>query len=123
MEFNLAEMWEGLVDAGPDAEWQWFAQPGWASFYLATGRAWELMIGALAAFYLSSVEPEPSRIGGAAAAAGLGLIAYSIFAFDGNTPFPSVYTPRQPSARCCSSCSQMKARWWAGCFPCPFSSG
>lgn len=78
--------------SGFEETWKWFAQPAWASFYLATGRAWELMIGSLAALYLSSRGSSPIRASEIGSIAGLLLILYSIVAFDGNTPFPSVYT-------------------------------
>ena len=62
-----------------------------ANFFLATGRAWELMIGALLAF-VQRPPPTPSWIRGSGAALGLGGIACSVFLFDASTPFPSLWT-------------------------------
>jgi peptidoglycan/LPS O-acetylase OafA/YrhL len=70
-----------------------------AAFYLLPTRAWELLLGAFAALY--ALEAEPAGAGGARTAAlvrqsggllGLLLIGYAVFAFDENTPYPSVYT-------------------------------
>lgn len=73
-------------------DFSWFNQPDWASFYLVTGRVWELMIGGLLAIYLLKAPLQRSRFNSPLAAFGLLLILYSIFAFDKSTPFPSVYT-------------------------------
>lgn len=68
-----------------------------ASFYLLPTRGWELLIGALAAFYLFSntnTEKKPSHlhlvISQGASFVGLLLITYSVFAYDKLTPFPGV---------------------------------
>lgn len=75
-----------------ESDWQWFSQPSWASFYLPIGRAWELMLGALSAFYLQS-NPHPTwKFRHWADGFGLVMIVYAIFAFDQSTPFPSIYT-------------------------------
>ena len=76
----------------PPADWRWHSQPSWASFYLATGRAWELMLGALAAFYLRTDAASSRAIRQIASFVGLAVIAYSVFAFDKFTPFPSAHT-------------------------------
>ena len=58
-----------------------------ANFYLPTGRAWELMVGAACAYY-------PRREGKADEALsllGLAAILLSVFLYDDTTPFPSVY--------------------------------
>ena len=62
-----------------------------ANFFLATGRAWELMIGALLAFAPKRSRP---RRWTNDLAAGLGLLAIciSIWSFDSSTPFPSLWT-------------------------------
>jgi peptidoglycan/LPS O-acetylase OafA/YrhL len=65
-----------------------------ATFYLLPTRGWELLIGAFAAFYCTRYgRPDPgkslSQIG---STAGLLLIAYAIFVFDEQIPFPSLYT-------------------------------
>ena len=67
-----------------------------ASFYLLPTRGWELLIGALAAFYLFSKTNtnKPNDwyliVSQIASMLGLLLIAYSIFAFDKATPFPGL---------------------------------
>lgn len=62
-----------------------------ANFFLATGRAWELMIGALLSF-----APRRPRAhdwtGDLASAVGLGALCLSIWLFDSSTPFPSLWT-------------------------------
>jgi peptidoglycan/LPS O-acetylase OafA/YrhL len=67
-----------------------------ATFYLLPTRAWELMVGALAAVFVSrgSARSTPERHatwGAGAAMLGVVLIAYSVFAFDKSLPFPGVY--------------------------------
>lgn len=59
-----------------------------ASFYLAPGRAWELMAGAACAFLVAG---QPRRWGGAASLAGLALIAFAVFTYDENMPFPGIH--------------------------------
>ena len=67
-------------------------------FYLLTTRGWELLIGALIALILyregesNSEKAANDLLNEVGSIAGLCLIGYSIFAFDENTPFPSVYT-------------------------------
>ncbi len=68
-----------------------------ASFYLLPTRGWELLIGALAAFYLfSKAETNnnptqlPLVVSQAASLLGLLLITYAVFAYDKSTPFPGV---------------------------------
>lgn len=68
-----------------------------ASFYLLPTRGWELLIGALAAFYLFSninTDEKPSQlhlvIRQVASFVGLLLITYSVFAYDKFTAFPGV---------------------------------
>jgi len=78
------------------AQWGAYHAPS-ATFFLLHARFWELAIGALIAFYfLYKSEHErfiksrkkTSELGGFV---GLLLICYSIYAFDKNTPFPSLY--------------------------------
>jgi hypothetical protein len=64
------------------------------NFFMIPSRIWEIMVGALAAYAVR--EPgapleiaRPWRAG--LAAAGLGMILFSIFAFDASTPFPGFY--------------------------------
>lgn len=75
------------------AQWGSVAQPE-ATFYLLPTRGWELLIGAFVAFYFTSGQARTfsrpaSELG---SLAGLALLAYAIFAFDKQTPFPSLYT-------------------------------
>ncbi len=69
------------------SEWGWRHKPS-ANFYLAPTRAWELLVGSLAAFY--SVD-RPQRSNNFLSAFGLALILFSIFVYDTGTPFPSIY--------------------------------
>jgi len=64
-----------------------------ATFYLLPTRAWELGMGALAALHLSgSSRWAPSeKTSQLMALLGLGLILFSILAYDKHTPFPSLY--------------------------------
>jgi peptidoglycan/LPS O-acetylase OafA/YrhL len=68
-----------------------------ASFYLLPTRGWELLIGALAAFYLfskadtnNSQAQLPPVISQAASLLGLLLITYAVFVYDKSTPFPGL---------------------------------
>ena len=65
----------------------WRTEPD-ANFYLLPSRAWELLAGALCAAIMLRARPEPNR---ALAAAGLALILIATFAYDGATPFPSLW--------------------------------
>lgn len=69
-----------------------FSRPDWvSSFFLPIGRAWELMVGGLVAFRLSS-HSQPNKPNQLAALTGLALIIYAIFSFDRSIPYPSFYT-------------------------------
>ena len=75
------------------AQWGSVVDPT-ATFYLLPTRVWELLIGVLVAFHFSGDNRrEPnilvSQFGGAI---GLLLLAYAVFAFDKETPSPSLYT-------------------------------
>ena len=86
------------------SEWGSIHKPP-ATFYLLPTRGWELLIGALAAFYLANDGQEkrqqlfsqflsPSQrqfLSQSLSLAGLLLIAYAVLAFDKGTPFPSLY--------------------------------
>ncbi|MRV71058.1 acyltransferase family protein [Duganella sp. FT92W] len=63
------------------------------TFYLLPTRAWELLIGAFTAIYFTtSIDAQVSdRMRQLGSLAGLALIAFSLFVYDKNTPFPSVY--------------------------------
>ena len=66
--------------------------PGFAYFLLPT-RAWELAIGASIAFYYSehNIKRHNRWVAQWGSLIGLLLVAYSVFAFDKETPFPGVY--------------------------------
>lgn len=78
------------------AQWGAYNKPS-ATFFLLPTRGWELAIGALIAFYFlykrDHVEfiREHKKVSEAFGAVGLALIIYSVFAFNQNTPFPSLY--------------------------------
>lgn len=75
------------------AEWGWRNEPR-ANFFLAPTRVWELMIGALIAFFPAFGLPragEVMRFHEIGAAAGLVLIAVAVFTIDESTPFPSLW--------------------------------
>lgn len=59
------------------------------SFYLATTRAWELLIGGILATH-SIPKLEKKLWANLVGVLGLGLIAYGVFAFSAATPFPGV---------------------------------
>ena len=60
-----------------------------ANFYLIPTRAWELLAGSLTAFIIKKHGIKASNF---LSFLGFGLIAFSIFAFNKETPFPSFYT-------------------------------
>lgn len=78
------------------AQWGAHHKPS-ATFYLLPTRAWELAIGALIAFYFLYKQEHAEFIKShkktseAFGVIGLLFIAYSIFVFDKNTPFPGAY--------------------------------
>jgi peptidoglycan/LPS O-acetylase OafA/YrhL len=59
-----------------------------ASFYLAPTRAWELFSGSIAAFI---VQKHGVRKNNVLSLLGLVAIFFSIFVYDQNTPFPSLF--------------------------------
>lgn len=74
---------------------QWFStQNPPANFYLLPSRIWELALGSLLALYPLSfsggrkLTRAQTEVGGLL---GFFMIGYSIFAYDANTPFPSVW--------------------------------
>lgn len=75
------------------AQWGSVKRPV-ASFYLLPTRGWELSIGAFVAFYHSSDRKRDFSpfVNQAWSAIGSMLLIYAIFAFDNQTPFPSLYT-------------------------------
>lgn len=70
------------------AQWTSLNEPT-AAFYILPTRAWELLIGALIAFYLST--KQSAHASQSLSLVGLLLIVYSIIAFDEQTPFPGVF--------------------------------
>ncbi|SEB07415.1 Peptidoglycan/LPS O-acetylase OafA/YrhL, contains acyltransferase and SGNH-hydrolase domains [Thiothrix caldifontis] len=73
------------------SEWLWRSSVE-ANFYLIPSRAWELMVGALAAFYLQNkVLVTNGIMAQIASVFGLVLLGYAVFFFDEGMPFPSVY--------------------------------
>ena len=72
-----------------------------ARFYLLHARAWELLSGALLAFYVPAQKPCRHPLAyQVGSAVGLLLIAYAVFRFDRTTPFRSVYTLIPISGAC-----------------------
>jgi hypothetical protein len=69
------------------SEWGGRNKPS-ANFYLAPTRAWELLAGSICAFLTVGRTLKSNNV---LSAVGLAAIVVSIFAFDDNTPFPSVY--------------------------------
>ncbi len=61
-----------------------------ANFYLLFGRAWEILAGTMAAFYMQKPRPYESK-DDLLAWLGFTLLCIAIFLFDKETPFPSVY--------------------------------
>jgi len=62
------------------------------AFFLLPTRGWELLIGVFAAFYLKySTHLKSHTVNQVLSLLGLGMIFYSILAFDQTTPFPSLY--------------------------------
>lgn len=75
------------------AQWGSFSHPN-AAFFLLPTRGWEILIGTFIAFYSDGPHRSDRRqlLGQLGSAAGLLLVMYSIFVFDAQTPFPSLYT-------------------------------
>ena len=69
------------------SEWGWRNSPS-ENFYLAPTRAWELFVGSIAAFMAQKYGVQKSN---AISLIGLVAIISGVFAYDKNTPFPSVY--------------------------------
>lgn len=65
------------------------------NFFLLPTRAWELLIGVFAAFFLFNKKTDEGYLEKQSAflsLLGLALLTYSIFNFSGDTPFPSIYS-------------------------------
>ncbi len=63
-----------------------------ANFFILPTRAWELLMGAVAARLLASGLPENPRLADLFALVGLALIVFAIVFFADNTPNPSFFT-------------------------------
>ncbi len=72
------------------AQWALPRYPS-AAFYLLPTRAWELFLGALAAFYPATLQTKVKVAGEVLGAVGLVLILFAISAYDRQTPFPGFY--------------------------------
>ena len=59
-----------------------------SGFYMLHTRAWELLVGSMAAFLMFGQERPPSN---ALSSAGLVMVGLAIFCFDQSVPVPSVY--------------------------------
>jgi len=70
------------------SEWGW-RNHSTANFFLAPTRAWELLCGSIAAFIVDKKGVQKSNT---LTLLGLAAIIYSIFVFDKNIPYPSIYT-------------------------------
>jgi peptidoglycan/LPS O-acetylase OafA/YrhL len=69
------------------SEWCW-RNKAIANFYLAPTRAWEFFSGSIAAFVIQKRGVQSNN---SLSLLGLAAIVFSIFAYDKNTPFPSIY--------------------------------
>ena len=70
------------------SELGWRIKPT-ANFYLAPTRIWELFAGSIAAFIVQKQGVQKNNF---LVLLGLAAIIFSVFAYDENTPFPSIYT-------------------------------
>ncbi|NEX64139.1 acyltransferase family protein [Noviherbaspirillum galbum] len=75
------------------AQWSALSRPE-LGFYLLPTRAWELLIGAGTAILAGRASSQPGKrwINELVAWSGLAAIAWAIFFYDGQLPYPSVYT-------------------------------
>ena len=75
------------------AQWLSVKDPSFA-FYMLPTRGWELLIGAFIAFYYThhTIKKHHHYIEQMGGLIGLMLIAYAIFFYNDQTPFPSIYT-------------------------------
>ncbi|MDY0056754.1 MAG: acyltransferase family protein, partial [Methyloversatilis sp.] len=74
------------------AQWASLTKPA-AAFFLLPARAWELIIGAFAAFYLSKANRKEfgKTAGEVGGWLGVALIVYAVFAYSKATPYPGFY--------------------------------
>lgn len=90
LSFILAN-WGGMVNVKTlsiDGGFTWMAVPDMAYYILPT-RAWEILIGSIAAFILFYRSWPESKV---LSLTGLMMIMASYFIFDKGTPYPSLYT-------------------------------
>lgn len=82
----------GFVASLTLAQWASVAKPA-AAFYLLPTRAWELVLGAFTAFYLSKTNHRApiTELGELGGCLGLALILFSVFTFSNAIPFPGFY--------------------------------
>lgn len=74
------------------AQWGAYNKP-MAAFFLLPTRAWELLIGCFAAFYLRNRQPPVSlAISNALSLVGLAAILWAVFAFNDAMPLPGLYS-------------------------------
>jgi peptidoglycan/LPS O-acetylase OafA/YrhL len=73
------------------AQWGSPTHPSF-TFYLLPTRGFEILIGALISFYKSSLISVSQSVSQSVSLTGLALVLYAIFAFDSNTPSPSLYS-------------------------------
>ena len=84
------------VEAGArPMPWAWNAPPSWGFFLLPT-RAWELLVGALVAYWTvrgnSAGVAHHRMVAELGGLTGLGLIVFAVLTFNPLTPYPSSYT-------------------------------
>ena len=74
------------------AQWLSATYPSF-NFYMLPTRGWELLIGAFIAFYYArhNIKKHNHNIEQFGSLIGLLLIVYSVFAYNDQTPFPSIY--------------------------------
>ena len=86
-------LWAGAALSLALAQWAALHQPSLA-FYLLPTRGWELLAGALLAYYHSRPAPRiphAAALNQAGSLLGLAMVAYAVLRFDQHTPFPGVY--------------------------------
>ena len=86
--------WSGNLRGSPpfiDATWSWMNVPAWA-FYSTPARAWELLVGALAAYFMKGQAPSKTRTNQVVSVTGFALVVLAMAFFDEATPTPSLYT-------------------------------
>jgi len=72
------------------SEWLWRSSVE-ANFYLIPSRAWELLMGALAAFYWQKRPFSQGIWAQIGSLVGIALLAYAVLFFNDGIPFPSLY--------------------------------